>query len=156
MSTPLGSDPFAAPRVEATSTTKPGKPPWSPRAIGIIGFFFSFLAGGVLLGLNYERLGQPDKKVPSILIAALAFGGYVALIAVLPDDSIFDALSRAVNIGAAFGLYHLQKDLYASHVAAGGETASPWPVVGLLLGVALLVGGIFVGAFVFALGGGGG
>jgi len=146
VSQPPSNDPFAAPNAEVFPVAASTKPPWSPRAVGVISFFFSFVAGGILLGLNYERLGQPEKKVPAIALSALAFAALFGVAMVLPDDSrVADQLLRWTNIGAAVGLAQVQKQAYQAHVARGGATASPWPVVGICLAVAVVLGAAFFG-----------
>lgn len=139
-------NPFSTPEAESFAAPT-GKPPWSPRAIGFIGFFFSFLAGGILAGLNYERLGHPEKKIATIAISVVGFVGFMVAVALLPEGSFLDRISNWVNIGVAIGLGQLQKTEYERHVANGGETASPWPVVGICLAAVLVIGGAFVGLF---------
>ena len=148
MSSPFESDPFAAPAAESY-VGHSRKRPWSPRALGWISFVFSFLAGGVLLGLNYERLGQPEKKVSTIALTLACFAAFIGVSWVLPDDSAFERVLRWLNIGAAIVVGRLQKDAYSRHVERGGETASPWPVVGLMLGVAVLLAAAAYGLLVY-------
>ena len=142
-------NPFAAPEAGAgvLSTTKP---PYSPRAVGFMSFFFSFLVGGILLGVNYERLGQPEKKISCIAITIVGFVAYMVVVWFIPEGSIFDRAANWVNIGIAIAIAQVQKEAYQAHVEKGGETASPWPLVGILVAiVAVLLAG-FVGLLVWS------
>jgi hypothetical protein len=52
--------------------------PWNPWSLVTLTFFFGLLAGGGLLAFNFDRLGMPGRRVPTL---ALAFGATTLLIA---------------------------------------------------------------------------
>lgn len=139
-------NPFATPEAQAGAVLET-KPPYSPRAIGWITFFFSWLVGGILLGINYERLGQPEKKISTIAMTIVGFIVFIVVVSFLPDGSVFDRIGNWVNIGFSVAFAQMQKQLYEAHVGRGGQTSSPWPLVGLLLAGALVLIGAAVGVF---------
>lgn len=57
---------------EVKTDVKP-EPIWSPLAVGLFCFFFSFLAGGLMNAFSYERTGYPDKQKKRLLILIPAF-----------------------------------------------------------------------------------
>lgn len=143
---PAFSDPYTSPT--AAPSLGDTKPPWNPKAIGFITFFFSFLPGGIMLALNYERLGQPEKKMPTLLAVIVGFVVFMTIIFMLPEESAFDRLFHWLNIAIAVTFGNLQKGTFESYMADGGTKASPWPAAGLsFMGVVAIV--VAFGAWAF-------
>lgn len=134
-------DPYAPPRAPLAEVD--GRAPWDPKAIGFISFFFSFLPAGIMLGLNYERLGQPEKKVPVIVATLISAAVFGALVWNLPEDTP-NGVFQAVSLGIALWFASVQKSTFTAHVARGGVKASPWPAAGLSALVVTAVVGVAV------------
>src|SRR5512134_3249702 len=66
------------------------KPAWSPRQITAVCFLASFLPGGVLWALNWERLGKPEKVRRSLLGVLAGFAVFMTALFLLPDNRSID------------------------------------------------------------------
>jgi hypothetical protein len=42
--------------------------PWNPWSLVTLSFFCGLLAGGSLLALNFDRLGMPGRRIPTLVI----------------------------------------------------------------------------------------
>lgn len=115
-----------------------GKKAWSPKGIHWLGWFFSPLPAGITWALNYERLGQPEKKMGAFLVAVFLFSIEVAL-SFVPDMPRFVMI--LMNGGSAALYYHTQKNLFKEFVAKGGSKSSfKLPIVNACAFVLLLFG----------------
>lgn len=120
------------------------KPPWSPRAIGVMSFCFSFLPAGIMLGLNFARLGRPERTWPTIGGVIAGFALFVIAIVYVPDHPVLNQVFGAINFGVAYFFYQSQKQLFEEHIKNGGSKASPWAAAFLsLLLIVTLGGGVF-------------
>jgi hypothetical protein len=115
-----------------------GKKAWSPRGIHLLGLFFSPLPAGVTWALNFERFGQPERKLSSVLIAV---GLFVAGLALTQVPGYIPLITLLFN-GACATLYYLtQKNLFQKFIEQGGEKASfKLPIVNSILVTVVLVG----------------
>jgi hypothetical protein len=144
--TPMSSgqplSPFDPPRAPAAAIApNAAGAPWSPRAIGWITFLFTFLPGGVMLALNWDRLGQPEKKVPTLLAVIAGFFAFCGALFFVPDNPVTDRLFNVVNVAVAITFWRLQKDLFDEHEAKGGAKGRILvPVLLSFLWVVLFVG----------------
>ena len=79
-----------------------GPAPWSPKALAAISFFFTFLPAGIMYAINYERLGQPKKKLPAMLITVVAFLVFGVVVVATPDSGPFQYAFRGFHVAVAF------------------------------------------------------
>ncbi len=121
---------------------------FSPLATGLGTFFCGPLAGGVLIGLNYRRLGDHGSAIKAwaagIVVTVLLLWG-VVLVPLDLMDRIPTALIPAIcGPLAAFLTGRLQGDRIRQAIAGGAGRTSAWETAGWSLG-ALVVGvGLFV------------
>lgn len=95
------------------------KQPWSPTGIAVLTLIFSPIAGGILHGLNYGRLGQ--RPFQRFALSRNLFAG-VLLIAwgwLLPD---LNSLGISFLFAAYF--YKTQEEAFRQHLSAGGGKGS--------------------------------
>jgi len=105
---------------------------YSDRAV-ILGSLIGWpLGAGLLMTLNYLRLGDRSKAVACLALAALATGIEYSVIHTIP--AIFRpplAIAVAFSMGAVAA--GLQGQAVASHVSHGGAKASLWSAAGVTL-----------------------
>ena len=109
--------------------------PFSPRLVGALAFLCSWYPGAVLVALNEERYGRPQRKWPILIAATLLFPPWMMLLMALPD-SVNSAMT-AVHAGIAVGLSLIQKKDWEAHQGEGGEGAD-WKLP-LLAGAGMLL-----------------
>lgn len=69
--------------------------PWNPWFLLLIAFVFGIVPGGVLLALNFRRLGRPRGTVPALAVVVAA---------ALMDSAAWAIVDRFVDPeGSAFG-----------------------------------------------------
>ncbi|MFD1426962.1 hypothetical protein JOD24_000426 [Kroppenstedtia sanguinis] len=107
------------------------EPIWSPLAVGLFCFFFSFLAGGLMNAISYGRAGDPEKKKKRLQILIPAFIIFCVLVILAPND--LNMLFNMFNIATMFYFIYDQKKLFEEHTQRGGEKAG----VGIPLLIAL-------------------
>lgn len=56
-----------------------GKPPWKPMDFLWVAIIFSFGATAILIGLNWQRLGKPQRTWPTIILSFVGLIGVVTL-----------------------------------------------------------------------------
>lgn len=111
---------------------------WSPLAVGLFCFFFSFLAAGIMNAISYGRIGESSKKQKRLLLVIGAFIVFMIIAVVTPDGT--RPLFTAFHIGTILYFRHDQQKIYDKHVAAGGKKAG----IGLPLGIALACSLVFI------------
>lgn len=123
-----------------------GKPPWNPMDFIWIAIVFSFGASGILAGLNWRRLGKPQRTWSTIILSLAGLVGVVAVSILLPAPrGVAQLAAYAANIGIAVLLMHWQNSSYEEWIAAYGrptrkESGCLIPVtvgIGVTLAVAL-------------------
>jgi len=113
-------------------------------------FWGSPLAAGIIMAINYHRLGKADAARNAVAIAAIATVALFAGIFAIPEEInvpsfVFIAAQLAVVQAIANAL---QGDLIRRHAEQGGALASPWPSVGVgLLCLPLVLGSVFGAVF---------
>ena len=131
---------------EGSSTLNPaGKSAYTlydARAVALATFFGTPVAGGILMALNYRRLGRPGPAFTMITAAVVGTG-----LLVLVGWDIPHGLDSMIAIGVMFAMKaiakSLQGDTIAEHVAGGGKLASRWSAFWIgLTTLALLFGSI--------------
>lgn len=115
--------------------------PWEPIHLVILSFFFGILSGGVLLALNFKKLGKPHLVVPTLAAVVAVF-----LVSVFGQLYWIDSRveqARSENLDAALQttlggpdsvVASEQKPL--KEVRDDAESLSRW----VLKGVAIVVG----------------
>jgi uncharacterized membrane protein YfcA len=115
----------------------PGKkaPPWNPRALFVLmivagiftGIFGPFI--GLFFAINWARLGQARKRLPTILLTVLLFVLPLGM-AVLFPQSKENMRTLLVFARLAFAYYFemQQRSYFAQHVARGGQSAPVLPL----------------------------
>lgn len=122
------------------------KPIWSPLAVGLFCFFFTFLAAGLMNAISYGRLGYTDKLKKRLLILIPGFIIFIILAFVTPDG--WSPLFTAFHLGTILYFRHDQKKLYDDHIANGGQKAGIGIPLLITVPVALIV---VISFFVVAL-----
>ena len=90
--------------------------PWNPSNFKWIAFLASFLASGILAGINWRRLGQPQRAWPTILATIGGSVLFVAILTLLPDSSNgAKYLGYAVNVIVGYGLARWQQPAYNAY-----------------------------------------
>ena len=131
-------------QADPTTTTCRSLPPgyklYPTWAVTLATGFGSFMAGGILLAINYNRLGRGTAAVHSILWSAIAT---IAVIAA-PIEHHGRHLV-AFSIGQLLAMNYLAQWLQGTtineHQRSGGSLASGWSAagIGLLTGAVVLL-----------------
>ena len=144
----FNDDPEIEPAVQAlglTDETATTSPPdyevYSPGAVGLSALLGSIVAGGVVMAINYRRLGEPKTALNTLVLSLIGMIGLSKLMLVLPEnfpDSAFHFLQMAV-------MYQLAKRLQGpkidAHLEIDGHLASRWRAAGIsLLSIPLALG----------------
>jgi peptidoglycan/LPS O-acetylase OafA/YrhL len=101
------------PTVTADDDVRNFDQPWDPGHLTILTFFTGLLGGGVLLALNFRRLGQPQRG-PWSMVAVIVLGIALVVASVIAMDagqssSLVRIGGRAVAVAIALVLARLQK-----------------------------------------------
>ncbi|HEY0072793.1 MAG TPA: tetratricopeptide repeat protein [Abditibacteriaceae bacterium] len=119
---------------------------WNPVAIVWICLLFSILPAGIMYALNFERLGQPEKKKGALLfvgVISIIFYVIVAVTSIAPNmhpalDKQLRLLCGAFTLSVAACFYRNQKPLFLRHLRQGGKKAALLKPV-LLSFIAILI-----------------
>ena len=118
---------------------------FTPAQITLATVIGSFIAGAVMMALNYRRLGSRRAARGTVAFTALGVVALCVVSFVLPENGA--GIGLAIGIVVAMNLIanRLQGRIVREHVGAGGRTASGLATVGIgLLFMALLLA-LFVG-----------
>jgi hypothetical protein len=133
---------LAGHRQEPTETIA-ARNPWSPFAIAVLTLLFSPVAGGILHGLNYARLGQGRLRrfvLARNLLASLLFILFAVIVQARPG-----LRPAGVDLFFAAYFYKSQQSLFQDCLSQGGRKGS---LVSAIL-ISLLV---VLGALLFVVG----
>jgi hypothetical protein len=108
--------------------------PWSPTGIALLTLFCSPLAGGILHGLNYGRLGQPIYRR-----FALARNLLAALLMLFPTLLLKESYSLGTSLFFAAFYYKTQEAAFQRHLSRGGKKGSIFMAILLSLAVLIVV-----------------
>jgi len=98
------------------------KPPWNPSKFVWIAIFFTFGAAGIIAGINWKRLGKPDKMMPTIIFSIAGLLVLIGFAIYLPfSNELVRILGEAINVGIGFWLSTNQKADYLAWVEAQDE-----------------------------------
>ena len=107
---------------------------FSPGQITLATAVGSFIAGAVLMALNYKRLGRPRAAWATVGIAALALQAFSVLLWLFPQGP---ALNIVFVVGMIVGMnvlaHRYQGAAFREHIRGGGTKASGFAAVGIAL-----------------------
>ncbi len=113
-------------------------------AIGLATFFGTVLAGGLILAINYWRLGNEVAARNSLLFSVMATLGILLIAYSIPDDVnlpniIFTVIQLVVMIQIAKQLQGVDIN---NHIDNDGAVESNWKAFGISLLVSIALMGI--------------
>lgn len=120
---------------------------YDARAVTLATFFGSPIAGGILMAINYRRLGDAGKAAAAV-IATIVATGLAVLIGWNAPQSGASIIGIAMVLVTSVIARRLQGQDIAEHVKQGGQLGSRWRAffLGILI-LALLVGGVFAATY---------
>lgn len=121
------------------------RPPWSPAGIAVLSILLSPFLGGVLHGLNYERLGRPRLKW--LVVSRNLLTSTALLFLGLLDTPLPLTLGASLFLAAYF--YKTQEPLFRRLVPEGGKTASLLVPAMLFLAILVMLGLLVFGISLF-------
>jgi hypothetical protein len=128
---------------EAYAGSKPSYTLYDARAVALATFFGTPIAGGILLALNYRRLGWPARAVNAVVLTVIGTG-----LVILIGWKIPQGLSTFIALGLMFAMKGLAKSLQGhaitEHVESGGALGSMWRAFWLGLVVLVVLFGTVV------------
>ena len=110
---------------------------WNPRWFEGMSVPFTFLPSGILLAMNFERFGQPERKLPALV--AVIVGFLVLAACFLFIDVIPEYAAIAVNYGFGLYFYHSQKRLFGDFINQGGSRARITVPLGVSVVASILI-----------------
>lgn len=131
---PHGAPPYAAPYGEAGQGVPPPPPPgrfFSPNAVGVATFIGSPVAGGIVLALNYRRLGRASAATLAVVATIAATVALLMLAAQLDNTSAGGGIAAGIAFGMVGVAKALQGKAHDAHLAAGGKEGSSWLAAGI-------------------------
>ncbi|HMG86646.1 MAG TPA: hypothetical protein VK574_13025 [Terracidiphilus sp.] len=126
------------------STDKAACTLYDARAVALATFLGTPVAGGILIALNYRRIGRPGTAVKTMIAAIVGTG-----LLILVGWDIPHGLDSLIAIGVMFAMKAIAKSFQGhtitEHVAGGGKLASMWSACWIgLATLAALFGCIFL------------
>lgn len=80
MATSYDPDDLLSPKLTEADDAVGFDRPWNPWSLVTLTFFFGLLAGGGLLAFNFDRLGMPGRRLPTLaLVVGVTTAGILAL-----------------------------------------------------------------------------
>lgn len=109
--------------------------------IGLATFFATTLAGGILIAMNFKRLGKEAKAKNAIIYSIIATIAIFFIAFIIPEDmnipnTVFTVVQVVVMVQLA---KQLQQSDIREHVSNGGELASNWKAFGISILVLLAI-----------------
>ena len=104
------------------------------------------VAAGIVMAINYSRMGRTAAARVMVLAAIVATVALVGLVLAIPEDvNIPNAAFIVLQLVVVYAIANaLQGERIRSHAAQGGTVASAWPSVGIgLLCLPFVLGAIF-------------
>jgi hypothetical protein len=152
---PPMSTPYSYPMTDGDNPPISAAPPFrlfDSTSVAIATLLGSPVAGTLLMGINYQRLGKGGKAA-----AAMVIGLVATIVAIVFGNFVPYTFSSVVAIGLLLTTRScaqvLQGPAVSEHVAQGGKLGSRWAALGI--GVAFLAaifGAIFLVTFVRQIG----
>ncbi len=131
---------------EINRTARPAYSLYSVRSVTLGAVLGSLLAGGIVMAINYKRLGQGAAAIHAVLWSAVATAAIIAVGIMVPDEAHIP--NAAFFVPQIIGMYYVAKSLQGSAVEAhrreGGSLASSWGAAGIgILTAVVLLGALF-------------
>jgi hypothetical protein len=128
----------------ASPPVQVGRKLFSYRAVGVASVLGGPLAGSILMGLNYRRLGNGGAAVKVIVFGILITGLLIWAGWFIPGS-----WQRYIGIGLAVAMIYYAKSaqgrLVDQHINMGGKLASMWSAAGVGLAIILPILAITLG-----------
>ncbi len=139
------TNPFRPPLSNVDDPDEPSCPAYKLYSIGAVTLatvLGSLLAGGIVMAINYKRLGQGAAAVHAVFWSLVATVVIIGAGMLIPEDvKIPNVAFLAPQI---IGMYYLAKSLQGpaieAHPGEGGSLASNWGAagIGILTGIVVL------------------
>jgi len=111
-------------------------------------FLGSMLAGGIVMAINYKRLGMDAEANKTLLYSVLAMLAFFVIIYFIPDDinipQYVFVIPQVVVMAQLAKRY--QQEYIDVHIQNGGEMASNWKAAGIAILTVIPLVAFFVAA----------
>ncbi|MFK3660267.1 hypothetical protein ACI2I2_07040 [Scandinavium sp. NPDC088450] len=116
----------------------------------VASLFGTILAGGILMGMNYQRMGMQKEATKTYWITVLVTIAGMTVGTLMPESVSPTTLSVPLLLGISYAAKQLQGPAISQHIEAQGQMESNWKAFGLSLLVALglLAVGITIAAII--------
>src|SRR5271169_6883821 len=122
------------PAGEAPAPPIPAYTLFNSDSVGLATFLGTPIAGGILMAVNYRRLGKGGKGAAALAIALVVTAAALGLGSLMPQST-----SAIIAFGLLFAARGASKSLQgaavAQHVLEGGNLGSKWAAAGLGIGL---------------------
>lgn len=116
--------------------------------IGVATFIGSVLAGGIIMYINFNRLGLEDKAKKCLIYSTLATLVIFGIAFLIPED--FNIPNIAFTIPQVVAMMQIAKSQQGAfiddHKSSGGTLASNWKAFGIslvvLVGIVVIIAGV--------------
>jgi len=120
--------------------------------VGVATFFGSILAGGIVMSMNYMRLGENDAAKKALIYSALATLAVFGIIFLIPAD--INIPNTALTVPQVIAMVQIakknQQQSIDDHISGGGQVSSNWKAFGIgLLTIIPIVVVVFAVTLVF-------
>ena len=121
------------------NTKKSPQPsPWNPYQLFSLFMFLTWFGAGILLGLNWKRLGKPEWVLKTVLLSIFLPAGTIAVVigwiiffvdTSLPTMLIMSVpmLAMTTNFGYLWALARLQNSAYKQYQVQGVAVLQNYP-----------------------------
>jgi hypothetical protein len=111
-------------------------------SVAIATLFGSPIAGTILMGVNYRRLGNASSQALALVIG-LAATGVAVLLGYLMPQGATGGVAVALLLATRTAAKSMQGPAVEQHVSQGGKLGSRWAAFGVgLAALAVILGGI--------------
>ena len=151
----MQTNPYQSPLADTSAAPPGGKlaPPFKlfkSWQITLATFLGSPLAGGIIMALNFNRLGRQSAAVQAIVLSLLATIAIIIAALLLPDLPIPDMVYVAPQVVV---MYVLSQKLFAAdfseHERRRGQWSSGWAAAGIGILTAVVIVGVLLGVIMF-------
>ena len=121
------------------------KSPWGWGTLLTVSFFASFVAGGIIAGINWRRMGKHSLMWPTIIASVVAF---ILFVWFLPE-TVSNSAANFVSLIPAWGLWWWQRGCYRSWKESHPEAQRAGWQIPLVTVVVIL--GLFIGVILLSI-----